>query len=60
MNTRKIILGTCAGIAFLAASCTQNTADDGVYENGVDKTLITKTNKKSVDKTLITKGPSRN
>lgn len=60
MNTKKLILGLCMGVAFLAMSCTQNTTDeDGLYENGVDKTLITKDNK-SVDKTLITKGPSRN
>lgn len=59
MNTKKLILGFSMGFAFLALSCTQNTAsEDGLYENGVDKTLITKDNK-SVDKTLITKGPKR-
>jgi len=60
MNTRKLILGLCMGSAFLVMSCTQYTSsDDSLYENGVDKTLITKDNK-SVDKTLITKGPQRN
>jgi hypothetical protein len=60
MNTKKLILGLCMGFAFLVMSCTQNTAsEDGLYENGVDKTLITKDNK-SVDKTLITKGPKKN
>jgi hypothetical protein len=60
MNTRKLILGLGMCFALLAMSCSQSTAeDDGVYENGVDKTLITKSNK-SVDKTLITKGPQRN
>lgn len=60
MNTRKLILGLGMCFALVVMSCSQSTAeDDGVYENGVDKTLITKNNK-SVDKTLITKGPQRN
>ena len=55
MNTKKLILGISMGVAFLAMSCTQYAAqDDSIYENGVDKSLITKDNK-SVDKSLITK-----
>lgn len=54
MNTRKVVFSLLLGGLFLVASCTQNTAEDSIYEVGVDKTLITKDNK-SVDKTLITK-----
>ena len=41
------------------AACTENTADDSVYEQGVDKTLIHNPNAgTSVDKTKIS-NPNR-
>jgi hypothetical protein len=61
MNTKKLILGLSMGFAFLAMSCTQNTAqEDGLYENGVDKTQLINGDKKSVDKTQLINGDKRN
>ncbi|MFH6603760.1 hypothetical protein ACEZ3G_09760 [Maribacter algicola] len=40
MNTRKILFALMASFALLAASCTPNTAEDDLYDNGVDKTKI--------------------
>lgn len=60
MNTKKLILGLCMGFAFLAMSCTQNTTDeDGLYENGVDKTQLINGDKRSVDKTQLINGDKR-
>ncbi|WP_373074864.1 hypothetical protein [Zeaxanthinibacter enoshimensis] len=60
MNTRKVIFGLFACSLFLVASCTQNTAaEDGLYEQGVDKTKIINGDKKSVDKTKIINGDKK-
>lgn len=60
MNTKKLILGGCMGIAFLAMSCSQNlSADDSLYETGVDKTKLINGDKKSVDKTKLINGDKK-
>ncbi len=48
MNTKKIIFAVLASATLLAVSCSPNTTaeDDQLYEQGVDRTLITKSNKK--------------
>lgn len=47
MNTKKMIFAIAATFVLLAASCTPNTTaeDDQLYEQGVDRTLITKDNR---------------
>ncbi|WP_145758356.1 peptidase m28 [Sediminicola sp. YIK13] len=43
MNTKKIFFAVVAAATLLVASCTSNTAsDDTLYEQGIDKTIITK------------------
>ena len=44
---KKFVFGVLACVTLLAVSCEpSNTAEeDSLYENGVDKTLITKDNK---------------
>jgi len=55
MNTKKIIFGIFAMVSLIIASCTSNSADDSIYEVGVDKTKIEKPGQRSVDKTKIKK-----
>ena len=44
---KRLIFGLLACVTLLAVSCESNTAeDDQLYEDGVDKTLITKSNKR--------------
>jgi len=50
MNTKKVLFGICTCLILMAAACTPNTADDQVYENGVDKSKIPS---QSVDKSKI-------
>ena len=60
MNTRKLILGIAMCCAVLAMSCSQSTAeDDGIYENGVDKTKLINGDKRSVDKTQLINGDTK-
>jgi hypothetical protein len=40
MNTKKLFFGLATVLILMAAACTPNTADDQVYEQGVDKTKI--------------------
>ena len=53
MNTRKIFFGFFTMGLLILASCT--TENSTLYENGVDKTKITK-GTDAVDRTKITKG----
>ena len=57
MNTRKLIFGLFAMATLLIASCTTETSDVELYENGVEKYKITKSNK-SIEKWKITKNNS--
>lgn len=57
MNTRKLFYGLFVIGALIFASCTVDNADDGLYEQGVDKSKITKP-AQSVDKSKITKPTS--
>ena len=41
MNMKKLLFGICAFLILVAAACTSDTADDQLYENGVDKTKVT-------------------
>ncbi len=40
MNTKKILFGICTCLILMIAACTTNTADDQVYENGLDKSKV--------------------
>ncbi len=41
MNTKRLFFGICTCLILMAASCTPNsTADDQLYEDGVDKNKI--------------------
>jgi len=41
MNTKRLFFGICTCLILMAAACTPNsTADDQLYENGVDKDKI--------------------
>ena len=52
MNTRNILYGTLAcAVLIVAAACTDNSADDSVYEDGIDKNKIIL--KRSIDKNKI-------
>jgi hypothetical protein len=59
MNTKKILFGICTCLILMIAACTPNTADDQVYENGVDKTKLINGDKRSVDKTQLVNGDKR-
>ncbi len=50
MNTKKIFFGICTCLILMIASCTANTADDQVYENGLEKSKIPA---QSLDKTKV-------
>ncbi len=50
MNTKKLFFGICTCLILMAAACTPNTADDQLYENGVDKSKIPS---QAVDKSKI-------
>lgn len=57
MRTKRILLAVLASSALFAASCSTNsTADeDQLYQDGVDRTKITTSNRKeAVDRTKIT------
>ncbi len=46
MNTKRILFGlfACVTLMVAASSCTDSTAeDDQLFEQGVDKTKLTKT-----------------
>ncbi len=69
MNTKKILAGVFTCLILMAASCTTDTADDNAYEEGVNRSKITKTNSvdrskitttNSVDKSKITKTNKKN
>jgi hypothetical protein len=53
MNTRKVFFGILTCGVLMIASCTTDNSD--IYENGVDRTKITK-GTDAVDRTKITKG----
>lgn len=52
MNTKKFLYGFLACMVLIAAACTDDSADNAVYEQGVDKTKVTTSN--SVDKSKVT------
>ncbi|MEX0288503.1 MAG: hypothetical protein AB3N14_05285 [Flavobacteriaceae bacterium] len=58
MNTKKIFFGICACLFLMAAACTPS-ADDQVYEEGVDKTKIVNGDIKNVDKSKLVNGDTR-
>ncbi|QLG47068.1 hypothetical protein [Costertonia aggregata] len=46
MTTKKIVFAVLASVSLLAASCTSNTsADDELYEQGIDKNKFKHTKK---------------
>ncbi|WP_411030846.1 hypothetical protein [Spongiimicrobium sp. 3-5] len=46
MNAKKILFGILACGVLMAASCeSSNTADDELYEQGVDKSKVRTSNK---------------
>ena len=60
MNTRKFFYGIFAFIILAASvACTKDTADDSVYEQGVDRTKVTTGPQQSVDRTKVTTGPQQ-
>lgn len=60
MNTRKLFFGLMAfTIMIAAAACTENTADDAVYEQGVDKRTVINGDSKSVDKRTVINGDKK-
>ncbi|MCW5516699.1 hypothetical protein [Muriicola sp. Z0-33] len=56
---KKLLFGICAFLVLVGSACTANTADDQLYENGVDKTELVNGDKKSVDKTKIINGDNK-
>ena len=57
MNTRKFFYGFMASLVLVAsAACTQNTADDAAYEQGVDRTTVVNGDKRSVDRSTVVNG----
>jgi len=41
MNTKRTLFGICACLILMAAACTSNsTADDQLYEDGIEKERI--------------------
>ncbi|WP_289062800.1 hypothetical protein [uncultured Zobellia sp.] len=53
---KKLVFGLLACASLLAVSCESSdvASDDSVYEEGVDRSKITITNRKSVDRSKIT------
>lgn len=49
MNTKKVFFGICTCLILMVAACTPNTADDQVYENGVNKKDIDNVHKNDID-----------
>ena len=52
MNTKKLLAGLFSCLILMAASCTTDSADDSVYEQGVDKSKIVVPSR-AVDKSKI-------
>lgn len=59
MNTKKILFGILACVTFMAVSCESSTAEDDLYENGVNKTQLINGDKRSVNKTQLINGDRR-
>ena len=59
MNMKKLLFGICTLLVLVGSACTSNSADDQVYENGVDKTKLINGDKQSVDKTKIINGDNK-
>lgn len=53
MNARRIFFGLLTIGLLTGAACTSDNSE--LYEQSVDRTKITKSNKESVDRTKITK-----
>jgi hypothetical protein len=53
MDTTKLFYGLLACLVLFVAACTENTADDAIYEQGIDKNKIILDNKNSIDKNKI-------
>lgn len=57
MNTKKLLYGIMAFLVLVAAAaCSSDSADESVYEQGVDKSKVT-TSPQSVDKSKVTSSP---
>ena len=59
MNTRKLFFGTIVTLCLVLTACTTNSSDDALYEVGVRKDQIRKTNTNSVRKDQIRKTNTR-
>ena len=54
MNTRKFFYGIMAcAILMGAAACTDDSADSSLYENGIDRSKVEKSN--SIDRSKVQK-----
>ncbi len=51
MNTKKFIFGALACLVLVLAACTDDSADNALYEQGVDKSKVRSSN--SVDKSKV-------
>jgi hypothetical protein len=40
MDTKKLLFGICTCLVLMASACTDSSADDQIYEDGVDKSKI--------------------
>ena len=55
MNTRKIFYGLFVTSCLIVASCTADSSDDALYEVGVKRIDVRKSNKESVKRIDVRK-----